>query len=146
MQRLHRDLRAKVAAAWTQIKVIQMPDHRGPGVVQHPLNHARGTVLIPTVSLVHRAHTLIGLKLRFERIILDAARLPEARVQRISKNVNVLECATAGMVVPPVVDRPQVLLRQHLPDALNWRHRRAHAGFGIKAKRAAAPSGVALVR
>ena len=55
MQRFTGLLRGKVSGAGIQIVVIQMPDHRGPCVVEHPLNHTGGCVLVLAVGLKHGA-------------------------------------------------------------------------------------------
>src|SRR6185312_1912727 len=54
--------------------------------------------------------------------------------------------AAASMETPPLVDRPQMLLRQHLLNAFDRRYRRTRAGFGIKAVAAAASTLIARLR
>ena len=45
----------------------------------------------------------------------------------------VAELPAAGVVVPVLVDRPQLVGRQHLAQALDRRHRRTGAGLGVEA-------------
>ncbi len=106
-----------------------MPDERRPCVVQHPLNHAARGVLVPAVCLEHRADAFITLQLRFEGVILERSGSPIAGVQGLGENVDVLEILSAGVKVPPLVDRPPVLFRQHGFDAFDGGHCRAGTGF-----------------
>src|SRR5215469_10828856 len=105
MQWFHGELRAEIAASGTKIKVVQVPNDRRPSIVKHPLNHAGRLVFVARVSLIHRAHAFVGLKLRLEGEIFSAVRLAVARVQSISKYVNVLERAAASVIVPEFVNR-----------------------------------------
>ena len=63
MQGFHGALGAKIAARGTQVIVVQVPDHGGPGVVQHPLDYAGGLIFVAAVSLVHRAYAFVSLEL-----------------------------------------------------------------------------------
>ena len=138
VQRLVGLLGAEVGSARPQIPVVQMPDHRGPGVVQHPLNHAGGSVLIASESLEHGAMTFVSHHLRLAREFLHAARRAVARVQRGGEVLQILERAAARMIIPPGVDGPQVILGQHLAEAFDGRNGRTGTGLRIEAVRAAA--------
>src|SRR5208283_3378147 len=50
-----------------------------------------------------------------------------------------------GMVVPYVIDRPEVIFADHGANALEGRDGRAHAGFSVEAVGSAAATGVALL-
>src|SRR5205814_1881786 len=89
MQLLHGALCAEVAATGAKIKVIQMPEDRWPRIVQHPLNHACGLILVAAVGLIHRPHTDICLKLRLEREIFCAVCLAITRIQIVGEYVNI---------------------------------------------------------
>src|SRR5258708_12390639 len=49
------------------------------------------------------------------------------------------------MIVPDVVDGPQVIFAHHGADAFDGRDGRSHTGFGVEAVSAAAAAGVALL-
>src|ERR1700722_3809072 len=51
---------------------------------------------------------------------------------------------TAGMVVPDVIDGPEVIFADHGANAFDRRDSRTHAGFGIEAISPAAASGITL--
>ena len=106
MQRFHRSLRTEVAAPRTQIIIVQMPNHRGPGIVKHPLNHARRFVLIPAVGLIHGTNAFVGHQLRLEGEIFRALSLPVTLREGLVENLDGLELSAAGMEVPDVVDWP----------------------------------------
>ena len=146
MQRLHRLLRAKVASTGTQVEIIQMPDHRWPRVVQHPLNHSRGCVLVPAVRFEHGANSLVSHELGFEGVVFDSGRVAIARIQSIREYVDIFKFAATRVVVPPIVDRPQMIFRQHFAHALDRRHRRPRTGLGIESISSAASAGIATMR
>ena len=83
-----------------------MPNHRGPGIVKHPLNHARRFVLIPAVGFIHGTNAFVGHQLRLEGEIFRAVSLPVATSERLIKNLDGLELSAAGMEVPHVIDWP----------------------------------------
>ncbi len=106
IERLHRRLRAKISATRTQVIVVEMPDQRRPGVVQHPLNHSRGRVLVPAIGFVHRADSLVRHQLGLQGIVLNVVGLSIARSQCFAEHVDIFEGAAAGMVIPVVIDWP----------------------------------------
>src|ERR1039458_781940 len=65
--------------------------------------------------------------------------------QRIAEDLNGFEFSAARVIVPSVVDGPQVIFAHHGADALDRRNRGSHAGFGVEAVGAAAASRVALL-
>ena len=123
-----------------------MPDHRGPTIVEHPLNHATRRVLVAAVRFEHGANALVRLKLCFRRVIFQIICRTVAGVERVGKDVNVFEFAAAGVKVPPVINRPSMFFRQHFLYALDWRHRRARTRFSIKSVAAAASTRIAVLR
>ena len=50
MQPLARFLRSKVGAGRDEVIIVQVPNDRRPGIVQHPLNHYSGFVLAARLS------------------------------------------------------------------------------------------------
>src|SRR6185295_3320192 len=145
MQRLHGPLGAEIAAARAHVEGVEVPDHRGPGVVQHPLDHAGRGVLVAAVSLIHGADAFVSLHLRFKGIVLGAGGWAEASIQRVGEYVEIFEYSAAGVVVPDIVDRPEMVFPDHGANAFNRRYGRAHAGFGVEAIPAAAAALVALL-
>ena len=144
MQGFHSALGAEVSAAGTQVVVVEVPDHGGPGVVEHPLNDAGGLVLVATVGLVHGAHAFIGLHLRLRCKVFHVVGLAVAVGERFAENADGFEFAAARVIIPDVIDRPQVVFADHRADALDGRNSRSHAGFRVEAVSAAAASGIAL--
>ena len=139
MQRLARLLRTVVAAAGTQVIVVQMPDHRRPRVVQHPLNHTGRRVLVASVAFEHGALGLVGERLRLPREIDDAIGFSVPSLDRRREHLDVLELAAARVEVPDLVDWPQVIGRKHPRQAFDRWDRRARANLGREAERAAVP-------
>ena len=106
VHRLACFLGSKVAAARTEIIVVQVPDHRRPRVVEHPLNDAGRCVLVAPVTLEHRALALIGQRLRLARVVGDVGGLAVAALERAGEHLEIFELSTAGVKVPHLVDRP----------------------------------------
>src|SRR2546422_11275896 len=102
-------LGAEVAASGAKIKVIQMPDDRRPSIVQHPLNDPGGLILIAAVGLIHRAHAFVGLELRLEGEIFGIVCFAVARIQSIGKYMNIFERATTRVVIPEVINWPEMV-------------------------------------
>src|SRR6202795_3249994 len=121
-----------------------MPDHRRPCVVEHPLDDAGRLIFVAAVSLVHRAHALISLQLGLEGEIFHAIRFSVAIGERIAEDLDGFEFSTAGVIVPNVVDGPQVIFSHHAADTFDRRNSGSHAGFGVKAVGASAAARVAL--
>src|ERR1700721_4007603 len=129
-------------ASRPQIVVIQMPDHRRPRIVQHPLNHTRGGIFITAVALEHRANALIRHHLRLLSIVIRTARGPIARIQSASVDIQIFEYTTPGMELPGVVHRPQMIFTKHGFQALYRRHRGPGVGLRIESMSTAAASKV----
>src|SRR6185437_10110507 len=100
---------AEIAAARLQIVVKQVPDDRGPSVVQHPLNHPGGVVLVAAVGFEHGTNAFIVHQLRFSVVVLQVGGSTVTRVQSVAIDLHVLKSAAAGVVVPGFADRPQLL-------------------------------------
>src|SRR3984885_13705437 len=145
VQRFHGALGTEIAAAGTQIVVVQMPDQRRPCVVEHPLDDAGRLIFVAAVGFVHRAHTLVSLQLRLEGEIFHAIRFSVAIGQCTAEDLDGFESSPAGVIVPGVVDGPHVIFSHHAADTLDRRNRGSHAGFGIEAVGTAAATGVALL-
>ena len=86
VQRLAGLLGAEVGAARAQVPVVEVPDHAGPGVVQHPLDDAGGGVLVAAEGLDHGAVGLVGLDLGLAGVLLDGGRRAVARVERLGED------------------------------------------------------------
>ena len=82
MHRLVRLLGAEVSTPWSEIPVEQVPVDGRPGVVEHPLDHARRDPFVAAIRLEHRALALIGHQLRRDRVILGGRRSTVANGQR----------------------------------------------------------------
>src|SRR5262249_44589286 len=123
----------------------KMPDDRGPGVVQHPLDYARRGVLVMAIRLVHGADALVIHHLRFEDVIVERVGFAVAGGERVGVDVNVLELATAGVEVPPVVDRPQMIFGKHRAQRVDLWNSRAGTGFGVESVASAATSRIAMM-
>ena len=139
MQGLAGLLRAVVGAARPQVVVVEVPDHRGPRVVEHPLDDARGRVLVAAEGLEHRALALVGQGLRLAGVVLGAGRLPVTALERAREELEVRELLASGVEGPGLVDGPEVLGAQHLLQALDGRDGRARAHLGVEAERASVP-------
>ena len=87
-----------------------MPDQGRPRVVQHPLNHARGSVFVPRIGFEHGALAVVGHCLRLALIIIERRCLSVATVQTIGKNIDRREAFAARVIIPNVIDRPEVIL------------------------------------
>src|SRR5579859_5335258 len=122
-----------------------MPDHRGPSVVEHPLNDAGRLIFVAAIGLVHGADAFVGLHLRLDREIFHAAGLAVAIGERVAEDANRFEFAAAGMIVPDIINRPHVIFADHGANALDRRNGWSHAGFSVEAIGAAATSGIALL-
>src|ERR1700722_1921101 len=143
VQSLHRPLGTKISAAGAQVVVVQMPNHRWPRVVEHPLNDASRLIFVAAVSFIHRAYAFIRLHLRLGREIFYALRFSVPVRQRLAEYSDGFELSASGVKVPNVVDRPQMIFANHGADTLDRRNGRSHARLHIEAIRAAAPSGIA---
>ena len=85
VQRLAGDFRGEVRRSRPQVIIVQMPDHRRPGVVQHPLNFTGRFELVGAKSFIHRADRFVSLGLRFPGEIGDAGRFPEPCIERLGE-------------------------------------------------------------
>ena len=122
-----------------------MPDNRRPCIVKHPLNDASRRVLVPAVCLEHGANAFVAHKLRFESEVLSVVGLAIASFQRIRVHLDGLELPTTRVVVPIIINRPQMIVRQHCAQALDWRHRRSGTGLRIEPIRTTASAWVAVM-
>src|SRR4029077_16557963 len=96
------------------------------------------------VGLVHGANAFVALHLRFDGVIVGAGCRTEARVQGVGKNVDIFKWSAAGVIVPGIVNGPDVVFADHSPNALDRRNGRSHTGFGVEAIGSAAAALVAL--
>ena len=145
MQRFHCRFGAKVPAAGTQVVVIQMPDNRGPRIIQHPLDHAGGGVFIAVVSFKHRSNAFVGHELRLESEVGRVFGGAVASILCRGVHLNCLELATARVKIPVVVNRPEMVLAHHCLKAFDRRHRRPRTGFRVEAVGAAAAASLAMM-
>src|SRR5207302_8694817 len=105
-----------------------------------------GLILVAAVGLIHRPHTFICLKLRLEREIFCAVCLAIARIQSVGEYVNIFERATTRVIVPEIVNWPEMVFRPHCAHALDRWNRPSHAGLSVAPASAAAAAGTAFVR
>src|SRR5262252_6967866 len=110
-----------------------MPDERWPGVIQHPLNHASGNVLSCAVSFEHRALTIVGSRLRLAFVVFERGGRAVSLVQTVGKDIYRGEPLSSSVIVPDLINRPQMILGNKAFDALEHRNRRAGTGFCVVA-------------
>ena len=132
VERFTGNFRAEIAAARTEVEIVKMPDHRGPRIVHHPLNHAGGVILVAPVSLEHRALAVVGHHLGFARVILNSGGIAQALLQGLGKNIQLLERSASGVEPPRAVNGPEVLFGKHPAQTLNGRDGRSRTGLGIE--------------
>ncbi len=82
-----------------------MPDQRWPRVIQHPLNHSRGRVLIPRVSLKHRPLPIVSNRLSLAFEIVQRSSLPVPPIQSVGENIYGRKALLTRVKVPHLVDR-----------------------------------------
>src|ERR1035441_5496415 len=111
MQPFVRDLGSEVATTGPQVPVVQMPDGGGPGVIQHPLNHAGRSVLVSAEGLEHGALALVSLHLALVEEVFKPLSLAVPGFERRRENVDVPVTAAPRVKIPPGVDGPPMLDR-----------------------------------
>ena len=85
MQRLAGFLGREVARSGVEVVVVEVPDHRRPCVVEHPLDDAGGDVLVLAVGLEHGALGVVLHGLRDALVVgggIAAARRPPPWLRR----------------------------------------------------------------
>ena len=68
-----------------------MPDERRLGIVEHPLNDARGGVPIAAIGLEHGALAVIGHRLCLALIIVEGTRSAVAAIEPSLKTLTVVK-------------------------------------------------------
>ena len=124
-------LRSEIASGGNQVVVVKVPDERGPGVVQHPLNHAGGGVFVAAISFEHGALAVVSHGLSFAFVVIERSGLTVAASQTVGENIHVGEAFTAGMKVPHVIHRPEMVLGNEFFDGLARRNGRPGTCFRI---------------
>ncbi len=139
MHGLVRRLGAEVSARRQQVPIEQVPVDGRPRVVEHPLDHARGRILIPAIRLEHRTLTFVRHELRRDGVILRARwRAIACRERRIESVEQLRELPACSMEEPDTVRRPHdVGRRHHATDALDGGNGGARTGLGVVGPRAA---------
>src|SRR5581483_936160 len=89
-------------------------------------------------------HTFISLHLRLDGEVIHVFGFAVAIRESFAKYIDGFELATTGVIVPNVVDRPQMIFSDHGLDTLDRRDRGPHTRFGIESIGAAASAGIAL--
>src|SRR5216683_711289 len=137
MDRLAGFFRPEISARRHQIVIVEMPDQRRPRIVEHPLNHARGSVLIPRVGLEHRALAIVSHGLGLALVIVQRRPWSVAPVQSIGKNVDCREPLPARVIIPNLVNRPKMLLGDEFLQRFPRRNRRPRTRLRVVAVSAA---------
>src|SRR6202011_4533876 len=97
----------------------------------------RGGVLVAAVSLEHGALAVVSHGLGFALVVVQRTRGAIAAVEAVSENIDGGEPFAAGVVIPYVVDRPQMILGDKtLKGFARW-NRGPWAGLGVIAVGAA---------
>src|SRR6266851_8791403 len=109
MDRLTGLFRPEIPACWHKVVVVEMPNQRGPGVVQHPLNHAGGCVFIPPIGFKHRALAVISHGLSLALVIIERRRWSITPGQTICKYIDRRKAFTARVIIPNLIDWPEML-------------------------------------
>src|ERR1700687_215140 len=114
-----------------------MPDQTWPGVVEHPLNNARGFIFIAAVGFEHGTLPFVGHGLGFPGEIGEVFRLAITAFQRVCKNIDVFELSAAGVVPPKIINGPQFIFRKKRFQSFDWRNGGARTSLGVENVRAA---------
>ena len=143
-QRPQTLLRAVVGAAGPQVVVEEVAEERRPVVVEHPVDrHLVGVPAARGERLELGAGRLVVCQLRFARELLGAGRRPVAAVDGAPDAGRARRCCRvrAGVEVPRVVDRPQLVGRDELLQARERRDVFVVALLGGRAAGRAVASG-----
>ena len=73
-------LGSKITAGRDQIKVVQVPNQRGPGVVEHPLNHPGGGVFVAAIGFEHGTLAVVGHGLSLALIVVEGSGFAVATI------------------------------------------------------------------
>src|SRR5216684_649161 len=114
-----------------------MPDQRRPGVVEHPLNHAGRSVLVPAIGLEHRALAVVGHRLRLALVVVERSRWTITARQSVGKYVHRGKAFFAGVIIPHVIDGPEMFLRDEFLERLARWYRRPRTRLRVVAIRTA---------
>ena len=125
---------AEIAAARDQIIVVEMPDQRGPGVVEHPLDDAGGDVFVAAVGFEHGAFVVVSRGLGFALVIIERSGGAVAAIEAVGENVDRGEALAACVEIPILVHGPEMILGNKFREALRGGNRRAGTGFGVVAE------------
>ena len=126
---------AEISSSGLKVVVVQVPDHGRPGVVQHPLNDARGFIFVPPEGLEHGSFTVIVHGLCFPKVIIQSTRRTIDGVHRLVVMIEVvIEISGSCVVIPDIVDRPQVIFPKKLLKTADDGNCSARTGLGIKSE------------
>ncbi len=134
MERLTGFFHAVVAAGGLEKIVPEVPDEGGPGVVEHPLDDARGgRVFIARISLEHGALGIVGHGLGFAFVVVEIARRAVDSIHGVVEMLEVAEAFLAGVKIPHGIAGLNVFSSEHFFEARLRRNRGARANFGGEA-------------
>ena len=128
---------AEVAAGGNHVVVVEMPDERGPGIIEHPLDDAGGGVFISGVGLEHGALAVVGDGLGFALEVVERSGGAVAAIEAVGENVDGGEAFLAGVVIPDVVDGPEMIFGNEALEGFARGDGGAGTGFGVVAMSAA---------
>src|SRR5260370_2419293 len=100
MTRLASFFRSEIPARRHEVVVVEVPDEGRPRVVQHPLNHARRCVFVPSIGFEHGSLAAVSHSLRLALVIIERRRRSPAPVQTIRKTLTPRE-----PLAPPLITR-----------------------------------------
>ena len=93
----------EVSGSGIKVVVVKVPDHGGPGVVEHPLNDAGGDVFVFAVGLEHGALGVVFHGLRHALIVGGRMGLGVNGVHGLVEDLEVDEFAAAVVQTPVCV-------------------------------------------
>src|SRR6202795_671008 len=122
---------AEIAAGGNEIVVVEMPDERGPRVVEHPLDDAGGDIFVAGVGFEHGALVVVGHGLGFALEVVERAGRAVAAGEGVAEDVNGGEALAAGVKIPVVVNRPEMFFGNEFGEAFFRWNRGTGAGFRV---------------
>ena len=125
MERLTGFFHSVIAACGLQVVVPEVPEERGPSVVEHPLDYAGGIVFVARVGLEHGALGIVGHGLGFAFVVGEIGGGAVDRVHRVVEVLEIAETLFAGVKIPHRIGGLDVIGGQHFFEAARWRDRGA---------------------
>ena len=97
------------------------------------MNHAGRNVLVPPIGFEHGALAFVGHHLGLFGEVLDTGGFAVARLESLPEDFHIAELPAAGVVIPILVDRPEMVCRNEFAKARDGRDGRPRAGLGVEA-------------